>query len=93
MKKRGERRHGDGSTADFALQQVSFVPAGQTTFFGITSDLLISTMHLGLANGVVTQAGSFGHDNLTIAAVPEPGTLALLAAGLLGLGFARRRTA
>lgn len=41
-------------------------------------------------NGAGTQ---FALDNLTINGVPEPSSLALLGAGLIGLGFFRRRNA
>lgn len=84
----------DNSTADFALNQVSF---GNFNFFGITSNQLIKTMHLGLANGGTTVLGSFGQDNLTLGnngqKVPEPATLTLMGLGLAGLNLFRRRKA
>lgn len=77
----------DGSTANFAMPQVG-------SFFGITSDLLIGSIHLGLADGVPFGRGATGIDDLTIgsrAAVPEPVTAILFGLGSLGALSARRR--
>jgi hypothetical protein len=41
--------------------------------------------------GAIEALPSFGSDNFAVQAVPEPGTWALTAAGLLGLAAARRR--
>ena len=83
---------GDDTTTDYVLPIIGNEgnPAG---FWGITSDSLIKTIHLGLANGGTTTSGHLGIDNLTIGSsvVPEPTTLLLLGLGLAGLGFARRR--
>lgn len=85
---------GNGSTENIALAS-AWNPA--TLFWGITSDLEISSIHFGLANGDSTQEGSFAIDNLIIGNkptdVPEPANILLLGLGLLGLVAARKKQA
>ncbi|USG63186.1 hypothetical protein NBZ79_09380 [Sneathiella marina] len=82
---------GDGTTANYALPQSNSFQ----NFFGITSDLLVTSMHLGLIDGATTQLeGLFVIDNLTIgsaaplSAVPLPAALPLYGAGMALLGLA-----
>lgn len=75
--------YGDGSTENVAL-------APGASFFGVTADQLIASIHFGLPDGGATQNGSFVIDNLTIgSAIPAPAALAML--GLGGLVSIRRR--
>ena len=55
---------GDDSTQNFLLPLSNARPPIE--YFGITSDLRIKTVHLGLADGGATTSGSFQMDNLTI---------------------------
>ncbi len=80
----------DNSTANYATP-------GSNSFWGITSDLLITMIHFGLADGGTTTNGSFAIDNLTIGSngseVPEPGSLVLLGLGSIGVAMIRRKKA
>lgn len=60
---------------------------GSAFYLGFISDLAFAslTFHSNHAND------GFGIDNVTVGKVPEPGTLALLGLGLVGLGLMRRR--
>ena len=80
---------GDASTTDFELPATSL---GFPSFWGITSPLNITSIHIGLANGVATNVeGSFSQDNLTIGnVIPEPATALLLGLGILAVGMSRR---
>lgn len=89
---------GDGTTGNFGLQSSNAPDDGSLDFFfGITSNLLIKSIHLGLSGGGTTQDGYFQMDNLTIGAVsaiPLPAALPLYGAGLglLGLlGWRKRK--
>lgn len=72
---------GDGSQQDYALP---FAPG----FFGITSDLLVQSIHVGLEGGDATQGGYIRIDNLTLgnktAPIPAPGAMVL---GFMGTGL------
>jgi hypothetical protein len=70
--------YGNGSTENFLLGAAS---TSNLDFFGLTSNYLISSIHLGLVDGGATQSGYFGLDNLTIGsstAVSEPASITLL---------------
>lgn len=79
--------YGDGSTEDFALAELQ---PSDTKFFGITSDLMITSIAFGLAGGGSTVYGAFAIDNLLVGSVPEPATIFLLALGALGLLSSRK---
>lgn len=78
----GFATYGDGTTEDFAL-------SGSPSFWGLTSDSLISSIHLGLSGGGSTTGGYLQIDNLTIGSktkIPEPSaTIGLLAVGAVAV--------
>src|SRR5262249_29457447 len=87
----------DTSSASFSLATTSCcTPLDH--FFGITSNVGITRIHLGLADGGSTRSGAFLIDNLSVsaAAVPEPSTFVMLFIGLVPLAavvlIARRKS-
>ena len=86
---------GNGSSENIDLSPTFL---NQRKFFGITSDVLISSIHFGLTDGATTTEGTVERDNLTIGSsanpkdVPEPvSTLALLAVGAVTAGGALKK--
>ena len=66
---------GDGSTQSFDLAGLDF--------FGLTSDLNIQSLHIGLPNGEATTQGYIEIDNLTIGSnVPTPAFVFPMLSGL-----------
>jgi len=76
----------DGSSQNFALHASAFqILSPPPDFFGLTSSVEITGIHIGLADGGATNNNLFAMDNLSVAPVPEPNTALLLAWGLLAL--------
>ncbi|WP_336366651.1 DUF642 domain-containing protein [Marinobacter sp. C2H3] len=71
----------NGPKAVWATSSFTFMATGETSRLAFTA-----------LNPADDTYGNF-LDAVTVADVPEPGTLGLLALGMLGIGFARRRQA
>ena len=64
---------------------------GNLAYISLVSESVFDSASLIFDNQSDTVNDGWGIDNVTLAKVPEPGTLALLGLGLVGLSMARRR--
>ena len=83
----------DGSSQNVMLHASAFqILSPPPDFFGLTSSVKITGIHIGLADGGATSSNLFAIDNLSVAApVPEPGSFPLLGVGLAALARLRSR--
>jgi hypothetical protein len=88
---------GDDTTGDWELPLAAPIDfySIHTSFWGITSEQKVKSIHIGLENGGISTFSTFRMDDLTIGSispVPIPATVWLFGTGLIGLiGFSKRR--
>ncbi len=74
---------GDLSYQNFLIKEFSF--------WGITSNKGIRSIHIGLENGLITTSKGITIDNLTLGApVPLPGALLFFLSGIVGLSITKK---
>lgn len=79
-----------GTASTFGSVTGGFAAAGILQFDAGAGDFEAFTANSGTLYALLTDFGSF-NQIVAISAIPEPGTLAMVAAALLGIAIARRR--
>jgi len=72
-------------------QNIDLDPYGPDTGYMRVNSGAVYSPDTSTAGGAYSSAASWGFDNVSISGIPEPSALSLLAVGLGGLAFLRRR--